>query len=198
MRIGVRLVLVSLALALGVALAGCKGVTPPSIREEPSTSSPVSAVEPSPSAESSPATGETSAAPAPAKPASGEYAASLTSAGVAVGAELQRTDQWLLGGKVWAMTISGKPDDTTDQPKVQLIAVNVNGAQRVIFELPASEPKGVASLQGAFTVPVPSATVQLIVTTSLRSGAGPGPELRVDLGDVPTVKTLTPGTSAQY
>ncbi len=187
MRIGVRLLLVSTALALAVGATGCKGVTPPSIREESSASGARS--EPSAAPVASDATKPAEPA-APAAPSSGQYAASLTSAGVAVGAELQHTADWVLGGKVWAMKVDGKPDDVTDVPKVQVVAVNANGNRSVVLEVPASQAKGASSIQGTFKMPVPPMTVRLLVVTTLGSKPD-GPVLDIDLKEVPTVKALT-------
>lgn len=190
MRLGVRIVLVSMVVALLVAATGCAGVTPPSLREE----QPATPALPQSSSAATPTVSNSSGNAPATEPTltAGTLASSATSAGVAVGAELQRTDQWVLGGRIWTMTADGTADNVTDHPKVQLVAVNANGSTSVIAEVASAEAKGVATIQGGVNVQIPSHTVRLQVVTTMRSpkGGGGAPVLDLSLSDVPVVKQL--------
>jgi hypothetical protein len=179
-----------MVVALVAAATGCAGVTPPSLREE----QPATPALPQSSSAATPTVSNASGNAPATEPTltAGTLASSATSAGVAVGAELQRTDGWVLGGRIWAMTSDGTADNVTDHPKVQLVAVNVNGSTTVIAEVASADAKDVATIQGGVNVPIPARTVSLQIQTTLRSpkGGGGAPVLVVSLSDVPVVKQL--------
>lgn len=206
MKAWFRLVTIAACLAALALLAGCNGQTPPSMREDTTSQNAAPAAEPQAAeapaeATTSPASAETTEAgqaeskPAESKPEEPaeqrtQYEASLASAGVAVGAELQHTADWKLGGKLWAMTVDGKADASGQKPKVLLIAVGEGGQRTVIVEI--SGDAGTSSVQGDTIVPVPPKTTKLIVSTTLApSGKPGGPELVIPLAEVPSVPALT-------
>ena len=83
-----------------------------------------------------------------------QYEASLASAGVAVGAELQHTADWKLGGKLWAMTVDGKADAYRASRR-RCCSIAVKGAERTVIAEISAEDAGTCQRAGQHDRPGP-------------------------------------------
>lgn len=119
--------------------------------------------------------------------------ATATDAGAALGTELQRTPAGSLGGKLWVMSVTGSDDLAGTNPVISLFALDGKGKRTVVQDVKADDPSAVLSVQATFERPLPSGTVTLVVTTTLRSkgATGTAPALAVPLTEVPQVEKLT-------
>jgi hypothetical protein len=208
-RIGAVAVVVS---ALVVALTGCTSSPQKMSPEEAvfgnkgvptAENTPTAAAETSKSAgqQNPPKAAEATVTPGnaggpPPAPA-GLYSGTFTSAGISLGADLQRTADWQLGGQVWLMSSSGKDDLTGPKPQLSLLAVSAKGVTKAIWATASDDPT-ISSESGRFVVAIPPGTTKLQVVTSLKSASAQGdsPVLTVDLADVPVVKTITGAVDA--
>lgn len=168
-----RVMLVVSALVLTVALTGCYSAPGPVAVETQGS--------------------------AAATAAASWHSDSQSGAGLALGADLQRTADWKLGGKLWAMSLNGEADLGGAKPAVSLVAVNVDGSRTVIQGVDAGGTSGIGSVQGTFVVPIPPRTTMLLVTTTLRSkdATGAAPVLTIPLADLPTVEKLAAAGEAR-
>lgn len=212
-----RLVL-TCALAVSVlAVAGCAGQLPPSVRDDPTP--PVTAPEGASDATVAPASTATvtsdvaaTAAPAAVEPLATtpaesapvpsseatQYAASRTDDQVAIGAELQRGMNGKLAARLWVMSADGKADLVGPAPQLWLLAFDAHGG-RTLVGTAGTGHGAISSTEGGFTATLPAGTTTLRVETSLQrqGGSGASPRLVIPLAEVPLVTKLTAAGDAR-
>ena len=165
-----RIALAASAVALAFALGGCYSAPP---------------------TQGTSATGSTEPTATPTF-----FQASRTDGGVALGAELQRTKEGVLGGKLWVMSTTGKEDLSGGNPVISLLAVDAKGKRTVVQNVKADATAALGSVQATFARALPPGTAQLVLTTTLSAATTAPADVRppvvtVRLADVPQVDKLT-------
>jgi hypothetical protein len=188
----VRVALLSLAAAMLIlAVSGCAGQLPPSLREEPATGTEASGT--ATSADATSPTAEPTRAGESEESTATQYSGTITEDGVALGAEIQRTAAGDVGIEGWVMSTAGKAELVGPSPQLMLIAVGKSGKKQIWAGAATAAGSGALSSQEmAFRVKVPAGTTKLILSTTLhRQGSkAAAPALEVPVEEIPLVKTI--------